>query len=81
MAEFDPRKDGIDFYANQVMFDEAVWNYYKMVEEKQKLFSPQESGRATYKAETPDKDGIKLFLDKEKLAQIAKDGFKEMEQE
>lgn len=81
MAGCDPRKDGIDFYSNQVAFDEAVKNYMDSVAGQPNNFSAQEAGRATYKLETLDKEGMKLYLNKEQLAQIAEAGFKEMKQE
>ncbi len=80
MSEYDPRKDGIDFYSNQVVFDETVKAYMDFVAEQKNIFSTQEAGRATYKSETLNKEGMKLYLDKEQLAQIAKAGFEEMEQ-
>lgn len=45
------------------------------------LMTPQEAGRATYKAETPDKNGMTLFLNKERLTQVTREGFAEMQQE
>lgn len=81
MAEFNPRKDGIDFYDKQVSYDEKMVKYLKMIEKMGNRFSQQEAGRATYQVETLDKDGMTLILDKEKLAQMAREGFGVVEQE
>lgn len=59
---------------------DIVSEFHKDVLKKTNLMTTQEAGRATYKSATPNKDGMKLIIDEAKLAQIAKDGFGEMEQ-
>lgn len=81
MAEFDPRRDGIDFLNSSKSPDERLSKYLQMIEKFENRFSSQEAGRATYQIETPIKGGTRLILDAEMLKQIAKAGFEEMEQE
>lgn len=81
MKEFDPRRDGIDFFNPSESPDERLLKYLQMIEKFENRFSSQEAGRATYQIETPIKGGTQLILDEAILMQIANDGFKEMEQE
>ena len=79
MAEFDPRRDGIDFLNPSKSPDERLSKYLQMIEKFENRFSSQEAGRITYRLRTADKDGLMFELNS--LREIVRNGFKEMEQE
>lgn len=63
--------------------DEEIIEYFQSVQKQKDRMTPQEAGRATYKSETPAKDGTinQIKFDKQQLIKAIEKGFKEMEEE
>ena len=60
--------------------DEEIREYLTSVQKQKNRMTPQEAGRATYKAETPAKDGTihQIKFNKQQLIKAIEEGFKEM---